>query len=191
MFSFLEFYFKVWQMLCCIFFFSANWAYYISAMFWVVIFFTFQMCNLIFNISFMSSVLLFFIYSFICHFSFCIVLALVFSFQSSVSLTVCSCHVTYVFQSEFTVYSCLNVKELLAQSRCEIWILSDCNWTQTHNHIVHSQTKWLWVQVQLQLSVSLCCIFFFILIFTSHFHVNFFSFFQLDLCSVPVLYPFF
>ena len=28
--------------------------------------------------------------------------------------TVCSDHVTYTFQSEFTLYSCLNVKELLA-----------------------------------------------------------------------------
>ena len=36
-------------------------------------------------------------------------------------LTVCSCHVTYAFQSESTLYSCLNVKELLARSRCEIW----------------------------------------------------------------------
>ena len=34
--------------------------------------------------------------------------------------TVCSCHVPYAFQSESTLYSCLNVKELLAQSRREI-----------------------------------------------------------------------
>ena len=33
---------------------------------------------------------------------------------------VCSCHVTYAFQSESTLYSCLNVKELLARSRREI-----------------------------------------------------------------------
>ena len=51
-------------------------------------------------------------------------------------LTVCSCHVTYAFQSESTLYSCLNVKELLAQSRHEIWRISDCNWTQTHGHLV-------------------------------------------------------
>ena len=36
------------------------------------------------------------------------------------SLTVSSCHVTYVFQSEFTLYNCLNVKELLVRSRREI-----------------------------------------------------------------------
>ena len=29
-------------------------------------------------------------------------------------LTVCSYLVTYAFESEFTLYSCLNVKELLA-----------------------------------------------------------------------------
>ena len=31
-------------------------------------------------------------------------------------LTVCSYHVTYAFQSESTLYSCLNVKELLARN---------------------------------------------------------------------------
>ena len=36
------------------------------------------------------------------------------------NMTVCSCHVTYAFESESTLYSCLNVKELLARSRREI-----------------------------------------------------------------------
>ena len=36
--------------------------------------------------------------------------------------------------------SCLNVKELLAWSRHEILSLIDCNWTWTHNHLVHKQT---------------------------------------------------
>ena len=36
------------------------------------------------------------------------------------NMTVCSCHVTYAFQSESTLYSCLNVLELLARSRCKI-----------------------------------------------------------------------
>ena len=35
-------------------------------------------------------------------------------------MTVCSYHVTYAIQSETTLYSCLNVKELLARSRPEI-----------------------------------------------------------------------
>ena len=79
-------------------------------------------------------------------------------------LTVCSCHVTYAFQSDSTFYSCLSFKELLAQSRREIWSLSECNWTRTQNHFVCKQTlnhftqlnkfrfrtKWFWVRVQLQ-----------------------------------------
>ena len=35
-------------------------------------------------------------------------------------MSVCFYHVTYAFQSESTLYSCLNVKELLARSRREI-----------------------------------------------------------------------
>ena len=83
------------------------------------------------------------------------------------TLTVCSCNVTYAFPSESTLYSCLNVKELLARSRCKIWSISDCNltWTQnqlvckwTLNHLaklakwlsVSLRTKWFWVRVQLQ-----------------------------------------
>ena len=56
------------------------------------------------------------------------------------SLTVCSYHVTYTFQSESTLYSYLNVKELFARSRREIWSLSNCNWSRTHSHIVHTRT---------------------------------------------------
>ena len=44
--------------------------------------------------------------------------------QMNCALTVCSYHVRYAFQSESTLYSCLNVKELLARSRSEIWNLS-------------------------------------------------------------------
>ena len=53
---------------------------------------------------------------------------------------VCSCHVTYAFQSESTLYSCLSVKELLARNRYNIWSLSDCNATQIHKHLVCKQT---------------------------------------------------
>ena len=53
---------------------------------------------------------------------------------------VCSCHVTYAFQSESTLYSYLNVKELFAQSRHKIWSLSDCNWNRTQNHFVPTRT---------------------------------------------------
>ena len=34
--------------------------------------------------------------------------------------TVCTYHVPYAFQSESTLYNCLNVKELLARNRREI-----------------------------------------------------------------------
>ena len=34
-------------------------------------------------------------------------------------------HVMYAFQSESTLYSCLNIKELLAENTCSIWRLSE------------------------------------------------------------------
>ena len=43
----------------------------------------------------------------------------------TINLTVCSSHVTYPFGSECTLYSCLNLKKLLAQSGRKIWSLSD------------------------------------------------------------------
>ena len=69
----------------------------------------------------------------------------------TVHFNVYSCHATYAFQSESTLYICLNVKEFLPQSRCEIWRSSDCNWTRTQNHLVLKRTlnhlaklaKWL------------------------------------------------
>ena len=55
--------------------------------------------------------------------------------------TLCSYHVTYTFQSEFTLYSCLNVKELFARNRRDIWRLSDSNGTRTYyNYLVRKQT---------------------------------------------------
>ena len=74
--------------------------------------------------------------------------------------TVCYYHITYAF-------SCLNVKELLAQNRCHIWSLHDGNWIQTQNHLVPKWTQldhlaclakwlsvrlgttWLWVWILL------------------------------------------
>ena len=55
------------------------------------------------------------------------------------TLTECSYHVMYPFQSESTLYSYLNVKELLAGSTRLIWSLSDYNGTRTHNHLVHKR----------------------------------------------------
>ena len=69
----------------------------------------------------------------------------------TVHLTVYSYHFTCAFQSESKPYSCLNIKELLARSRHEIWSLTDCNWRRTQNQLVHKRTlkhlgklvKWL------------------------------------------------
>ena len=46
---------------------------------------------------------------------------------------------TCAFHSESTLNSCLNVKELFVQKRRDIWSLSDCNGTRTHNHVVHKR----------------------------------------------------
>ena len=81
--------------------------------------------------------------------------------------TVCSCHVMYAFQSESTLYSWLNVKELLARSRHKIWSLSDSNWTWTHNHLVCKRTlnhlaklvKWLSCVVSTYLFGAFDCMF--------------------------------
>ena len=59
----------------------------------------------------------------------------------AVHLTVCSYHVTYMFQSEYTLYSCLNVKELLV--RRPVWIkgwvfvdeLSGCGFESSSSHL--------------------------------------------------------
>ena len=44
-------------------------------------------------------------------------------FLTRVYLTVCSFHVTCTFQSESTLYSCLNFKELFARNRRGIYLL--------------------------------------------------------------------
>ena len=85
----------------------------------------------------------------------------------TVHLIVCSYHVTYPFQWESRLYSCLNAKELLAQNRHEILSLSDCNWNRTHNHLVRKRTlndlaklaKWLSCVVSTCLYESFECMF--------------------------------
>ena len=76
---------------------------------------------------------------------------------------------TYAFQSESTLYSCLNARELLARCKREIWSFRDCNLKRPQNHLVRERalnhltkwlsvrlrTKWFWVQVQLQSLTSL------------------------------------
>ena len=58
-------------------------------------------------------------------------LAVLWELICTVHLTICSCHVTCAFQSESSLYSCLNVKELLAQSRL-IFLSTLCYW---HLHV--------------------------------------------------------
>ena len=55
-------------------------------------------------------------------------------------LPVCYYSVLYALHSESTLYSCLNVKELLAPTRRDIWSLSYRNGTRTDNHLVRKQT---------------------------------------------------
>ena len=94
---------------------------------------------------------------------------------STVHLTVCSYHVTYALQIESTLYICLNTKELDSLSRHDIWSLSDCNGTQTHNHLVRKQTlnhlskltKWLSWVVSTYLYSAFDCMF-----LSCHVHVS-------------------
>ena len=62
----------------------------------------------------------------------------------TVHLTACSLHVTYAFQREYTLYICLNAKELLSRSRRKIWSLCDCNWFQPQNYLVRKWTLTIW-----------------------------------------------
>ena len=59
-------------------------------------------------------------------------------FVSRVYLTVFSYHVSCAFQSESTLYSCLNFKELFARNRRGIYLN------------VRLRTKWLWIGILLQ-----------------------------------------
>ena len=79
----------------------------------------------------------------------------------------CFCHVTYEFESESTLYSCLNVKELIARIRRQIWRLSDYNGIRTHNHLPGKRilnhfaklAKWLSSSVSTYLYGAFDCMF--------------------------------
>ena len=51
----------------------------------------------------------------------------------------CDLIVSRTFQSDSALYSCLNVKELLAQNRCDIRSLSDSNGIRAHDHLARKQ----------------------------------------------------
>ena len=55
-------------------------------------------------------------------------------------LNLCPSHVTYAFQSECALYIWLSLKELFAQNKRDMWSLSDCNGTRTHNQLVRKGT---------------------------------------------------
>ena len=63
-----------------------------------------------------------------------------FNFSLKPLLTVCYYHVTYAYQSDFTVYSCPKFKELFARNRRDIWNLSDSSAIRTHSHLLRKQT---------------------------------------------------
>ena len=54
-------------------------------------------------------------------------------------MTACSYHVMYAFQSEYTLYIFLNVKELLCLKQVRYLNLSDPNGTQIHNHLIRKR----------------------------------------------------
>ena len=80
---------------------------------------------------------------------------------------VCSYHVTYMLQSESTLYTCLDVKDLVAKSSRYIWSLSDCKGTRTKNRLVHKRTlnrltklaQWLSCVVSTYLYGAFDCVF--------------------------------
>ena len=55
-------------------------------------------------------------------------------------MTAVGSETTTAFQIESALYGCLNVKELFALTRYNIWFLSDSNGIWTHNHLVR---KWI------------------------------------------------
>ena len=61
-------------------------------------------------------------------------------FRVLMDCTVYSYHLTYAFQSESTLHSCLNIKELFPRNRRDIWSLSDCIGTRTHDRLVLKRT---------------------------------------------------
>ena len=69
-------------------------------------------------------------------------------------IAVCYYHVTYAFESESTLYSCLNVKELLARNKHHIRSLSDSNRIQTHNLLVFKRNT---QPCQTGQIIKLCC----------------------------------
>ena len=81
----------------------------------------------------------------------------------TVHLTISYYHVTYSFKSESTLYSCRNVKDLLARNRRSIISLSGNNRIRTHNHLVYERilsNDFLYIQANIECRFTLkilCC----------------------------------
>ena len=88
------------------------------------------------------------------------------SFWEVMDCILLSCHVRFRVNPHSII--CLNVKEILAQSRRHIWSLNESNEIRTHNHLVHKRTlnclaqlasnDWavLWVLIS-TVHLTLCC----------------------------------
>ena len=63
----------------------------------------------------------------------------------TVHLTICSYHITCGFQRESTIYSCLNVKELLARigPKSEVWIHSETRTWHGKNIQTLHHVRWV------------------------------------------------
>ena len=68
-------------------------------------------------------------------------------------LTVCSHHVTHLFQSESTIFSFPNLKDVLPINRRDNERLSECRGSQTHNQLVR---KWT-INYLIKLATWLSC----------------------------------
>ena len=69
-------------------------------------------------------------------------------------MSVCSYHVTYAFQSESTLHSCLNVKELLAHSETRTWHDKNIQSNAPYRKVLTTQLNYLaslakWLSVRL------------------------------------------
>ena len=58
------------------------------------------------------------------------------------NLSACYYHFTCAIQSESTLFDSLNIKELLALNKHDIWGLSDSNGIQTHIPVSHPEETW-------------------------------------------------
>ena len=96
-------------------------------------------------------------------------------FKTLSELTICYYHVMYTFQSESTLYSCLNIKELLAWNWHDIWSLRSSNAMWPHNHLVRKWTlnhlaklaKWLSCVASIYLYGAFDC-----MLLSCHVHIS-------------------